>query len=272
MRDQKWFEERCDKIETLDALENKDEPWIASAPITGPCWIWKLSVDGNGRPAYCDRSAASYNQSATRGLWRVMRNPELTNPKVFLCHNCPNIRCINPDHLYEGDAKANRNDEVARRRINAPKIDDNVDEIVRLFKDGVEQQEIAKKIGVCSGTIMRFLNGLMNKYRHNYVKEAEEQRNALIKRLFEEGKSLTQIMNEARTTTSVIHSVIPEIRNAPKGKAIHSALAPEERDAQIRAERNAGKSVREIAVKYGISIPLVYHICKKDTPLSLSDL
>lgn len=233
----------------------------------GECWIWNLSCDGSGRPAYCDRSLASHNQLASRGLWKLLRNPTLTDPKVFLCHTCDEPKCINPDHLYEGDAKSNKNDAVNRNRIGLRKLKGKTDEIVRLFKEGVEQQDIAKRIGVDRQTIQRFLNGHIECCPFNYVKEAEDIRNALIVKMYEEGKSLTQISIEAKVSDAVIYSVVPEIRTRPKGaesqesKELKATMTISERNVMIRKKKQEGVSVRELAAEFHVSIPLIYNVC-----------
>jgi transposase len=270
MKSIEYFTERISQIPVLEALEDKEEPWVNEKEL-GNCWIWKLSCSGtDGRPVYTDRTeGGSTCHSVSRAIWRLLRNPDLTDKNVFLCHLCPNKKCVNPDHLYEGDAETNRNDEVARRRIKATKIESHIKEIVKLFKEGVEQQEIAKRIGVHSATIGRFLNGKLVKYTHNYVKEAEEERNKLIKKLYEEGKSITQIVLEAKTCDTVVYNLFPEIRQKEKGKEtdqnrlVKSSLTVAERNQEIRKQRQEGVSVRELASKFGCSIPLIYTICSK---------
>ena len=260
-KDLAYFEKNVDKVPCLPI-----EDWVPDNMTD--CWLWKLAVNGSGRPTYCDRSLASHNQLATRGLWRILRNPALNDPNVFLCHRCPHILCINPDHLYEGDAKQNRNDEVNRRRCRLTKLGSKTDEIVKLFKQGVEQEEIAKQMGVCRQQITRFLNGHTNQSPHNYIKEAEDIRNSLIKRLFAAGKSMSDIMNEAKVSATVVYSIVPDIKDRPKGtesaasKALKNTMSIEQRNIDIRKKREEGISVRDLAIEYSLGIQSIYGILK----------
>ena len=175
----------------------------------GECWLWKLALDGNGRPLYTDRSEKPYTRNAYRDLWRLVKNPELAS-HTNLNHKCDEPRCINPDHLYEGTDIENRKDAVERKRITLRKIKGKEDEIVKLFKEGVEQQEIAKQLGVSSMTIQRFLNGQTNQNGHNYVKEALEERDNKIRQLHSEGKGIRAIMKELGISQTVVYRVVPK--------------------------------------------------------------
>lgn len=261
MKDLQFYLERIDKRTT----EENEE--------LGECWIWKGAIT-KGRPIFCERSdGKKTNKNPCREIFKLVKMPSLPSGREHpILHRCiGQYTCINPDHLYyvEDGPKQNRIDAVEQQRIPARKIDGKTEDIVKLFKEGVEQQEIAKRLGVCRQTIQRFLNGHMNQYTHNYIKEAEDNRNATIKKLFEEGNSLTQIIVKARVPQTVIFSVVPEIRNRPKGcetsenKLLKQTLPIAERNKQIKELRASGISVVEIASRFFISSPLVYTILKQ---------
>jgi len=231
----------------------------------GECWLWTGATNAKGYGVFCDRAEAKRNRSPHRDFFELVKKTKLTKDA---CHMCDEPRCINPDHIYDGDAKQNKADAVNRQRITPKKIRGKTDEIIRLFKDGVEQKEIAKRLGVCDKTILRFLNGQMNQYTHNYVKEAEEERNKKIKELFEQGKSLSEIMIEVRTPASVVWTIVPEIKERDKGKesstnlSVKASLGIEERNRQIKEKREGGTSVTELAREYGVSAQLIYKIVR----------
>lgn len=232
----------------------------------GECWLWTGATNSTGYGVFCDRKEKSRNRMAHRDLYELTTKKKIER---FACHRCDQTRCINPDHIYDGSPTENRADAVKRQRI-APRLlsDEKIAILLKGFRDGVEQKEIAKQIGVCKATVLRFLNGQLNQHTHNYVKEAEDTRNTKIKTLFAEGKSLSEIMVEASVPASVIWTVVPEIREREKGKEsqknlqIKATMGLEERNKQIREKRTAGKSVKELALEYGVSAQLIYKIVK----------
>lgn len=266
MKDLQFFLERIEKRTT-----EKNES-------LGECWIWTGATGSNGRALYCDRSEGKRNRNAARDIFKLVKMPTLQEGIEHpVLHHCQDqSKCINPDHLYYhpptvemSGAKRNRLDAIEQQRIPYRKIKGKESEVIRLFKEGIEQQEIGQRLDIHRVTIQRFLNGQLNQQTHNYVKEAEEKRNGLIKKLYEEGKSITQITLLAKTCDTVIYSVVPEIRNNPKGKETNenkkskSKTSIPERNKQIKLMKEQGKPVREIALEFGISIPLVYIILKQ---------
>lgn len=262
MKDLHFFLERIEKRTT-----EKNEH-------LGECWIWTSATDKKGRAVYCDRTQESKNRTAARDIFKLMVYPELPEGRNHpVLHKCEGqYGCINPDHLYyisEDGAKQNRHDAVEQQRITLRKLKGKEGEIVKLFQEGVEQQEIARRLSVHPISIQRFLHGRTNQHHHNYVKEAEEQRDALIKKLFAEGNSVTQISLLAKVSDTVIYNVVPEIRQRPKGaetqvnKETKQSLSIPERNQKIRKMKRDGTPVREIALQFGISIPLVYTVLKQ---------
>ena len=81
-------------------------------------------------------------------------NGQLTD-KMYVCHKCDNPKCVNPKHLFLGDAQANVDDmvnkgrHVGRRKLNESQIK----EIKRLLKTDLTQTEIAKMYKVSRGAV-----------------------------------------------------------------------------------------------------------------------
>lgn len=78
---------------------------------TDDCWIWQASCYENGYGAF---RIGNFQKKAHRVSW------ELTNGKIpdkmQINHTCDNKLCVNPEHLYIGTQKQNREDSVNRGR------------------------------------------------------------------------------------------------------------------------------------------------------------
>ena len=79
----------------------------------------------------------------------------------FVCHRCDNRRCVEPSHLFVGDASDNAVDmhSKGRARGNRKLSDDDVNITQQLLADGITQVEIAAKYGMCQTSISRIKLG-----------------------------------------------------------------------------------------------------------------
>jgi hypothetical protein len=76
------------------------------------CWNWlgPKDKDGYGRFAFRGKVVLCHRFAwfATLGSW----------PKApYLCHRCDNPSCVNPKHLFEGDAYTNNHDAIKKGRV-----------------------------------------------------------------------------------------------------------------------------------------------------------
>lgn len=75
------------------------------------CWNWKKTIN-----------SAGYGNVWFRGkLWVAHRVSFLIfrgefNPNRMVCHTCDNRKCINPEHLFLGDAFQNCQDAIRKGR------------------------------------------------------------------------------------------------------------------------------------------------------------
>ncbi len=86
----------------------------------------------------------------------------------WVLHTCDNRKCVNPDHLFLGDAPANIRDmdEKQRRGTRCQLTELDVQRIRLLLDAGVSQQKIADAFGVHQGTISRVKLGKTTLFKH----------------------------------------------------------------------------------------------------------
>ena len=87
-------------------------------PIKG-CWIWNGYCNDICGTGYGKMSFKSFNKTVSLFTHRlsayVFKDFNL-DPKIFICHDCDNPPCFNPDHLFEGTIEDNNLDRFAKGR------------------------------------------------------------------------------------------------------------------------------------------------------------
>lgn len=78
------------------------------------CWNWTGWCYGTGYGRFSH--SADKKESAHRLSYRLYKG----DPAGFdVCHTCDNKQCVNPSHLFLGNAFTNANDMVAKGRSKA---------------------------------------------------------------------------------------------------------------------------------------------------------
>jgi hypothetical protein len=104
-------------------------------------------------------------QPASRVIMSILYGPEAIKGKL-VCHTCNNPRCVNPNHLYIGDAQTNSDDKYKDGTMSMgeshykwkPHI--NTADMVSDYELGISQSAIGDKYGISqsavSGRIKRY--------------------------------------------------------------------------------------------------------------------
>jgi len=133
------------------------------------CWEWTGggAGDGYGRICIDGESIGAHRFSYS------YHNGEIPDG-AFICHKCHNPPCVNPDHLYAGDAKSNAQDAIDNgdypdmhgENAGMAKLnDDAVLEIrERYAEGGVSIKELGDEYGVAFTTISHVINGTQWKH------------------------------------------------------------------------------------------------------------
>lgn len=115
------------------------------------CKIWLGMVDSGG---YAKAKISPYWPKGTR-ISRVVLAVKLgriPNKVEWACHTCDNPLCVEPSHIYCGNATSNNRDTVrrGRHRCQYAKTDDGMKrEIVsRYITGGISQEKLAKEYGI----------------------------------------------------------------------------------------------------------------------------
>jgi len=131
------------------------------------CWGWiGYLSDGYGKLTMDKKLISSH-----RASW-LIHYGEIPK-KLIVRHVCDNRSCTNPEHLLLGTHKDNSDDKINRGRRKQigeshshSKINNNiVREIRRLFSEGVNYKNIARKFNIAPTTIY----GIKNRKRWSHV-------------------------------------------------------------------------------------------------------
>lgn len=76
------------------------------------CMLWDCSVDGAGYPRFFE--AGKHIQVMRRFFEEKLGRRLLRSEHV--CHTCDVPQCVNPDHVWLGNARENLRDMVAKGR------------------------------------------------------------------------------------------------------------------------------------------------------------
>lgn len=120
------------------------------------CWEWQgvLGESGYGRFNIGKRFIAAHRMS-------YLIHHGFISDFLNVLHKCDNPKCVNPDHLYEGNQSQNNDDMVSRNRHPAQcrkgyegkYSDELLDRILSLKRQGHSYKKISEMIEMPFGSI-----------------------------------------------------------------------------------------------------------------------
>ena len=138
---------------------------VDKAPGQGPngdCWEWRGNTSHNF--GYGNFNASRHEKYITTHQYSFRLEYGYLPEQV--CHKCDNPPCVNPAHLFAGNAKLNAEDRqrkgrgVRGERQHCAKLKEwQIPEIFRRVAKGEKQPAIAASYGVALHTVERVLSG-----------------------------------------------------------------------------------------------------------------
>lgn len=139
---------------------NKLAARVSPVPEAG-CWLW---TGGLSRKGYGHFYLRGRIHRAHRVSFEMAKGPIPAG--LGVCHKCDTPSCVNPDHLFLGDQRANILDAVAKGRVTT----DAANSIPRACRKLTDEQAaeilgsterhyvLAAKFGINASTIRRIRN------------------------------------------------------------------------------------------------------------------
>lgn len=141
----------------------------------GPdCWLWTANRTGGRDRRWYGQFTRTVNGAqehiyAHRFVWELTYGPVSDGAQIL--HRCDTPLCVNPEHLFLGDHKANMEDAAQKGRLHAPRptgqkiSDDDVDRIVALVRSGQRRADVASQFNVSKSFVTRVMSGTIRQWR-----------------------------------------------------------------------------------------------------------
>lgn len=119
------------------------------------CWLWTGAPDSKG---YGAMQSDHVRRLAHRLSYELFVAPIPAG--LWVLHRCDVPLCVNPDHLFLGNATDNARDMAAKERCGRTTLTgDQVREIRALYANGgISQHQLARRFSVGAMTINRIVN------------------------------------------------------------------------------------------------------------------
>jgi predicted XRE-type DNA-binding protein len=143
--------------------KEQQERFWAKVAIGSPdeCWLWTAGR----RNGYGQFGTNTWSAYAHRISW-VLYNGQDIPEGMYVCHRCDVRLCVNPHHLFLGTPKDNIRDMLNKGRGakgeqsgQSKLTSEQVQEIRRLWREGVNQKVIAKKFRITQAAVSDIITG-----------------------------------------------------------------------------------------------------------------
>lgn len=163
-----WLDRHGIETSTWDTPEERFEQNYEIDEETG-CWEWTGTQHSHGY----GQLTIDYKTTGAHRFSYKLHNGEIPEG-AFICHKCHNPPCVNPDHLYAGDAKSNARDSIDNGDWDAPigerqgqsnLTDEDALEIrERYANEDITYADIQGEYGISAPALSNLING--NTWKH----------------------------------------------------------------------------------------------------------
>lgn len=143
----------------MNIVESKRFWRKVAGAMPDQCWEWQAyrNASGYGVMTIRNKQVLAHRLAA--------RQAGMDLEGAMACHHCDNPCCVNPKHLYAGNAKTNAGDAVERDRFNPPRgeaVNTNVMSqalVEQARYEGWSPKRLASEGGVTSAVASKALRG-----------------------------------------------------------------------------------------------------------------
>lgn len=146
--------------------EKQKARFWAKVEKTDGCWNWTAALNGRG---YGQIKISGTRKNTTAHRMSYEMHYGAIRDGLWVLHKCDNPRCVNPDHLFLGNAAVNVADMDAKgRRVVADNrgsrngravLNASAVEQIRLLCGSVRRADLSRMFGVGKSQIHRIATG-----------------------------------------------------------------------------------------------------------------
>ncbi len=144
------------KGKKIKSIESRFMEHVRKEP--GGCWNW---TGGKDRHGYGKFSLYGTTQTAHRVSFLLNRGPILYG--LFVCHECDNPACVNPDHLFTATHAENMADMVLKGRQISPAYRLTRDQVQAIRESRKPVKRLAAEYGIDTRHAVRIRAGQVRK-------------------------------------------------------------------------------------------------------------
>ena len=127
------------------------------------CWEWRGYIS----PAGYGILRLPRNRKVRAHRFSFMLHFGPFDRRALICHHCDNAKCVNPAHLYLGDAQSNMDDQFRRNRRASTRQD--------ACRRGHPMADDNLIVNVRNGRISRQCRSCWNAWRRQQYADAKRQ-------------------------------------------------------------------------------------------------